>query len=114
MFLEISRLNWASRNLPSGERLPGVLSPWPGSIRIFMSFLATGLGFLCEGNKFYLSVEKSYFCRRDWRYAMSLKFVKFPDILLNVRDAFLGGLATSVKFGYILATNSKQNALLDT
>lgn len=46
MFLEISRLNWASRNLPSGERLPGVLSPWPGSIRIFMSYLATGLGFL--------------------------------------------------------------------
>lgn len=45
---------------------------------------------------------------------MSLKFVKFPDILLKVRDAFFGELATSVKFGYILATNSKQNALLDT
>ena len=45
---------------------------------------------------------------------MSLKFVKFPDILLKVRDAFFGELATSVTFGYILATNSKQNALLDT
>ena len=59
-------------------------------------------------------MEKSYFCRGDRRYAMSLKFVKFPDILLKVRDAFFGELATSVKFGYILATNSKQNALLDT
>ena len=45
---------------------------------------------------------------------MSLKFVKFPDILLKVRDAFFGELATSLKFGYILATNYKQNALLDT
>ena len=48
MFLEISRLNWASRNLPSGDLLPGVSSPWPGSIRIFMSLLATGLGFLLQ------------------------------------------------------------------
>lgn len=43
---------------------------------------------------------------------MSLKFVKFPDILLKVRDAFFDELATSLKFGYILATNYKQNALL--
>ena len=48
MFLEISRLNWASRNLPSGERLPGVSSPCPGSIRIFMSLLATVLRFLLQ------------------------------------------------------------------
>ena len=37
---------------------------------------------------------------------MSLKFVKFPDILLKVRDAFFGELATSLEiwlhFGYKL------------
>ena len=48
MFLEISRLNWASRNLPSGERLPGVSSPCPGSIRIFMSLLATVWDSFCK------------------------------------------------------------------
>ena len=36
MLLAISLLWAASRNLPSGERLPGVLRPWPLSIRIFM------------------------------------------------------------------------------